>query len=343
MLFSIQYMRGLAAIFVLIYHASHKQVQIAGFGNEWSFGASGVDLFFIISGFIMCHVTAHKNIAPREFLVARCTRILPLYWSLSLFALAVYLIEPGMINSSGGTTTILNSFTLIPTGDKFLIQNGWTLSYEFLFYFIFSASLLKWCENRLLFVTITMTCFTAVGDFLHPTNPTLQFVTSKMLLEFLMGIVAHIYIKSERNNSKFSVFLIVIGIAIMTLGSLSASPNQRVVWYGLPYALLFSGLVSLENTVKFVSTSLIGRAMRIIGDASYSIYLSHPFVLSTVGIILKRFHMQSATAFSIATMTITSVAAGYVCYIVVETNLNRLARKITAHPATIRDSAPSQT
>ncbi|MEK6295614.1 MAG: acyltransferase family protein, partial [Paraburkholderia tropica] len=64
MLLSIQYLRGLAAILVLLYHASHKQVQISGNGHEWQFGSSGVDLFFVISGFIMCHVTAHKKIRP---------------------------------------------------------------------------------------------------------------------------------------------------------------------------------------------------------------------------------------------------------------------------------------
>ena len=63
-----------------------------------------------------------------------------LFIGFSVFALIVFLISPNLINSSGGETGIFESFFLIPNGSKFLINNGWTLSYEFYYYFIFSFS-----------------------------------------------------------------------------------------------------------------------------------------------------------------------------------------------------------
>ncbi|MEK6388140.1 MAG: acyltransferase [Paraburkholderia tropica] len=231
MLLSIQYLRGLAAILVLLYHASHKQVQISGNGHEWQFGSSGVDLFFVISGFIMCHVTAHKKIRPVDFIRARVKRIIPLYWTLSLAALAIYLIKPNLVNSSGGTTSIINSFTLIPNGEKYLIQNGWTLSYEFLFYTIFSLTLFKWCKLRIPLATFAILALVITGSVLSPENATLQFVTSKMLVEFLMGMIAFIYVNCSYRNALVDAMLLVTGATALYAASLIPHLAQRVVWH----------------------------------------------------------------------------------------------------------------
>ncbi|WP_313159776.1 acyltransferase family protein, partial [Mixta calida] len=142
MIISVQLLRALAAIMVVMHHITIKAGQyhnnaLSGF----HIGEFGVDLFFIISGYIMCYTTEGKKIVPWVFIQRRIKRIIPLYWVMTAIALAVYLVAPAMVNASGGETSILASWTLFPLGKKLLVNNGWTLSYEFLFYLTFAVCL----------------------------------------------------------------------------------------------------------------------------------------------------------------------------------------------------------
>ena len=126
MLYSIQYLRGVAALLVVLHHISHKGRQYDVSSLNWlNIGNSGVDLFFIISGFIMCYTTHNRNILFLEFIKLRFQRILPLYWLFTTLALVVYWVAPQYINSSGGETGILASYLLLPTGERYLVNNGW--------------------------------------------------------------------------------------------------------------------------------------------------------------------------------------------------------------------------
>ncbi|WP_366931837.1 acyltransferase family protein [Paraburkholderia xenovorans] len=332
MLISVQYLRGLAAVLVLIHHAIHKQGQLSGSGGEWQFGVSGVDLFFIISGFIMCHITARRETNARDFLWARVKRIIPLYWTLTLAALAVYIVSPDMVNSSGGTTTIINSFTLIPTGDVFLIQNGWTLSYEFLFYLVFAMSLWIGRDWRLSAVAAALVAMVALGALLKPGDPTLQALTGQLLLEFVMGIGAYRYINQLQHSRALDVGLFITGIATLVIGLFINHVGNRVLWYGLPYALLFAGFVSLDAVVARAGVGLISRVLKKIGDASYSIYLSHPFVFSGMGVVIRKSHLHMAPSLSIAVMAVTAVCAGYACHEMLELKLERWIRSLFSSP-----------
>ena len=103
MLYSVQFLRGIAALMVVISHTSFKGQQYSVDTLQWyHIGGSGVDLFFIISGFIMCYTTYNKKVNFLNFMRNRFIRIIPLYWVLSFFALIVFLISPNLINSSGG-------------------------------------------------------------------------------------------------------------------------------------------------------------------------------------------------------------------------------------------------
>ncbi|MBY8111691.1 acyltransferase family protein [Vibrio fluvialis] len=94
MLISIQYFRAIAALFVLLSHASHKVELESSITNLFKLGNYGVDLFFIISGFVMCFSIDGKCPNPIKFMKARFIRILPLYWILTLVALIVFLFKP---------------------------------------------------------------------------------------------------------------------------------------------------------------------------------------------------------------------------------------------------------
>lgn len=314
MLLSVQYLRGLAALFVVISHTNHKIYQIDGTKPDWfSIGAAGVDLFFMISGFIMCHVTEGRTINPISFLTARVKRIIPLYWALTLLAMLIYIIRPDLVNSSGGETTILHSFTLLPVGEKFLIQNGWTLSFEFLFYLIFSIALFT-SQNRLRIASLIILILVALGLFFDQHHPFFIFTTNTILLEFTMGIFSYWYLRKYPPNTATCIALLSIGISLLFLANQFGILSNRVVSWGLPFLLVFIGTVGLENPIKNKSSNLVFRFFKFTGDASYSLYLIHPFALAAAAYILKNSPIKDETLLSYIILFSFAYISGAVCY-----------------------------
>jgi len=326
MLLSVQILRAIAAVLVVVCHAVHKQGQLSGDGSIWEFGGSGVDLFFIISGFIMCHVTAGRRTTAREFLSARFLRIVPLYWTLTLVALAAYVANPALVNSSGGVTDVFGSFVLVPTGAKFLIQTGWTLSYEFWFYIVFAASLRFALRGRLFFVSAVMLALVVLGIVARPADFTARFLTDPLLLEFVMGIGAYLYLRSTFCRPLCNLLLLTVGLlALVGLSAFDPHVN-RVLIYGIPFMLIFCAVVGGESAIRSISRSVIVRACCALGDASYSLYLSHPFALAAAGFAIRHFGIQRDAAVSVASLCLVALIVGYACYSVVEVNLNRHAK-----------------
>ena len=142
LLYSINILRFIAASFVLLSHIENKVYQYNILSLEWyRFRGPGVDIFFVMSGFIICLTTARKDITPIKFLKGRMQRILPLYWFFTTLALFIFLYNPALVNKTGGYTNVIASYFLIPGEHKFLVHNGWTLSYDVYFYIIFALSL----------------------------------------------------------------------------------------------------------------------------------------------------------------------------------------------------------
>lgn len=147
---SIQVARGIAALAVVAYHASLTQVKyfsgVDVLPTFFSFGQFGVDLFFVISGFVMVLTTSAKHCALREsgkFLWNRFFRIYPTYWVYYLALVPVFLLLPGFVNSSeGGKVDLLTSFFLLPSSTLPLLLVAWTLTLEVWFYLVFAIILM---------------------------------------------------------------------------------------------------------------------------------------------------------------------------------------------------------
>src|SRR5580658_5421280 len=140
-LLSIQALRALAATAVVAYHA--LQWGSGGF----DVGRAGVDVFFVISGFIMWRVTSGRDVTPGAFLWRRVTRVAPLYWLTTLAVLAAALVWPGFLPEvRPGWRHLALSLAFIPHLDPRglpfpTLPPGWTLDYEALFYLTFAAAL----------------------------------------------------------------------------------------------------------------------------------------------------------------------------------------------------------
>ena len=147
-LVNIQALRGLAALMVVITHLPTMETKHAGdalLSQSVMLGISGVDLFFVISGFIMVYVTWQSQNSLRnagEFLFARATRIYPIYWIVALALLAVGLVKPGLFSFDPEQTSIVKSLALWPQDGFPMLKVAWTLIHEMYFYLVFALIIL---------------------------------------------------------------------------------------------------------------------------------------------------------------------------------------------------------
>jgi exopolysaccharide production protein ExoZ len=142
-LYSIQYARALAALAVVLAHTGAY-----GSGNAFHIGSAGVDIFFVISGFVMWTTTASRAQTPADFIANRIVRIVPMYWlvtlALVIAAVCVPALFPRLKIDAGH---VVASLLFMPSRSPFngelwpVLVQGWTLNYEMFFYGVFALVL----------------------------------------------------------------------------------------------------------------------------------------------------------------------------------------------------------
>ncbi|MDX6040417.1 acyltransferase family protein [Scandinavium lactucae] len=322
MLLSIQLLRGLAALLVVLHHIAFKEKVYGVNGLEWlHIGASGVDLFFIISGFIMCYATHNKEMSFSKFIFLRFERIIPLYWLFTTLALFVFIMYPHLVNSSGGHTSVINSYFLIPTSDKYLVQNGWTLSYEFYYYIIFSFFIFLTKNRFVRYLGIVLTLFglATIGQLFVAHNTLIKFIFSDWLYEFAMGVVSFYLFAKYKLEKKTGLILICVGVVLLGYKNnhmylLSSMPGALSV--GLPMWLIFHGFLALEEWLG-KGNNIYLKVGVLLGYSSYSLYLVHPFILSPVAMILKKIHLNIPYVFSVG-LLVPAIISGAIVYLYIE-------------------------
>ncbi len=295
---AIQVLRALAAATVVIGHAqadARVAADLAGLGFTPSallpWGA-GVDLFFVISGFIMVHASARFFAAPggrRAFLARRVARIAPLYWGMATLYLASSLAAGKALPDSGA---ILASYLFLPSdgfGDgvpRPFYTLGWTLNYEMAFYGVFAAAL-AWQRERAVAVVVgALGLAVLLGALSRPSLAPLVFWSRPIVLEFALGMgLALALARGWRLDALAGWLVAGAGLAALHLDGLDAgakavewiTPNDlpRVLCWGVPTALLVAAAVLAPALPQGRAV----RALAALGDASYALYLTHPFVI----------------------------------------------------------------
>ncbi|MGE5722892.1 MAG: acyltransferase family protein [Sphingomonadales bacterium] len=335
---SVQMLRGLGAILVVGIHlnnwlyAQERAIgpsHIAYFANWHQFGAIGVDIFFVISGFVIALTMGRYQGRPGTFIVQRFLRIAPLAYIFSgLWMLRLHLIGgsvplPGVL-STIELAPVLPSYAL-PTLDVL-----WTLSFEFTFYLLVCAVLLlRKGPMTLFFLTLLLAPIGLVHSFGYPL---LRFSTHPMLLEFALGMAAYLLWRDNLLNRPLRIASGVIGAAALLAQALfgsgiAANPAlaisgetalARVLQWALPSFLILNFLVAWQPRA--------GIAQRIavkIGDASYSIYVVHLFVIS---MLIHRIPLPPDGRW--LTLFVLVLVAGVAVYQFVEKPLASLAARI---------------
>ncbi len=284
---NIQRLRGIAVLLVVSYHLFRTEEKFLPNNRllpEWlSFGAAGVDLFFVISGFVMVWTTANRDVTPFDFLKRRAARIYPLYWVYSAVVFAVFLAKPAWVNASqSGQFSILRSFLLLPDDRLPLLMVGWSLVYEVYFYAVFSLLLLARESLRPLFLWCWLVAISIGVVVRTPTGPFASLMFSPMAAEFILGCFAALLLLGRKVPRSFALGALLAGILSAVLVSTFAPVETglvldwpRVCLFGVPAFLILFGSAGVQST----SASSRGFLIRV-GDASYSLYLCHLLVLS---------------------------------------------------------------
>ncbi|ODV40671.1 hypothetical protein AWV79_05620 [Cupriavidus sp. UYMMa02A] len=288
MLSSVQWLRAIAAMAVVAYHSA-ATVQIHGWkpgvvSHAATWGWTGVDIFFFISGFVMVMTTAGRDrdvAAAREFIAARIVRIAPMYWLLTSLMLVIVWFAPSLKTTDFTLTQAVTSYLFIPyeigeSGSYYpILYVGWTLTYEMFFYAVFAVSLC-FAEQR---SRVAITAFFVLLATLSLTRPTayiFRFLTDPLLLEFIFGCVfAWAFRSGFRVSARTSSVIIAAGVLGFCVGTPSSDMAHRVVCAGIPAALLVSGAILREAAGGWKGSDLLQQ----VGDASYSLYLLQAFTI----------------------------------------------------------------
>lgn len=322
MIKSIQYLRGLAALAVVLHHASgailvHYAVQKNDF---YAWGAGGVDLFFIISGFIMMYITFGKDVSVKNFLYKRIIRIYPVFYVYATIALVIFIISPDSINRSASLPTkVLPSYLLIPyTEFVNLVQVAWTLAYEVHFYFLFAVSLLFFNKYRYIFVGLFLSVF-SISSLLDYDSFYLNYMSDPIILEFLLGMILY-FLVLKKSMKDMWCLIFFASIAFFTLIVNNGLP-ERVLYYGGSSFVLMYVLLTLDYKSTFQNKdNIVSKFLIRLGDSSYSLYLSHLFVIGAGVIIFNKLSLinDSTSQLIIIFLSVGAVIWGWLSYNVIE-------------------------
>lgn len=268
---NLEVLRFLAATLVVFFHIQEKFALELGLLPEINstlgiLGAAGVDVFFVISGFVIALNISNTRVNAHKFLGARIARIVPTYWLLTLCAGALIFLVPAQFDSTISIEQIFTSLFFVNTffGIELpVISMGWTLNLEIGFYILVTASLFVSAKFRFL------TKYIVVASLLIAV---IFFGADSLLLEFLLGFIAYwVWIRVSKSTALGLATLLAGVLGFMFWLSGYATGLYRWQYFGIPAFLLVLSAVLLPQTTNQIVTKL--------GFASYSIYLTQWFTI----------------------------------------------------------------
>lgn len=337
---SLQVLRGFAACAVVYDHA----VQRVGITwnehtriGDWLawLGTSGVDLFFLLSGFLMTwlHMNQFGTGASLNFFSRRLVRIAPLYWVLTAIGVLLLVLFPASFSVAHQQVTwtwLAGTFLFLPLDLPHILTVGWTLDYEMYFYVLFTCAL--FFRRGLIFLAVFLLASFGAGLLLDFQHPWLKLASSFFLLEFLTGLGVAVLLIRVRLPVVLGWVLLFVG-----LGVLLTSDRLGITWryaaFGIPCAMILTGCL----VIGFRCDGFMGRKLSLIGDASYSIYLFQAFSIPVAAYALRMMGLGRLPPDPLAVaIAILGCIGGMLCWLLLEKPLTeRLRRLVAREPARV--------
>lgn len=342
---NLQLLRFLAAAMVLVHHLQIEVTTKLGgtslidpTGVEWSIG---VDVFFVVSGFIMYFLTHGRFGVPgqaAEFVKRRFMRVAPLYWLFTSLMIASIALAGGAVaHSDLSPARIVSSYLFVPWpragGDVYPVLGlGWTLNYEVEFYLAYAAALLLPARIGLPLLLGAFGLAAAFGRFLPADQLALRFWTDPIILEFLFGIgLAWTYLRGVKLALAWRTLLVASGLILSAAFTARGLVDHvdRSLWGGLPAILIAMG-VCLGRQAPV--NGLLMRGLIVCGNASYALYLSHMFSLRLLTTLWRRLGLDQPVAYVVVGFVL-STGVSVAVYLLMEKPTLAWLRRVTRRPA----------
>ncbi|MDC1297582.1 acyltransferase [Octadecabacter sp.] len=317
MILNLQLLRAFAALNVVLFHiigtATSYGYETNLISSLEGWGANGVDIFFVISGFVMLYTQLDGKKTVKDFLILRAIRIVPIYWLLTLTLTAIYVVAPFVFREMIISTEWLLAslgFMSNALGEAYpIVFVGWTLEWEMLFYLVFGLSL--WFRSWVVTLSVTFTALIGIA-----------FATSNfILLEFLAGLLIALFFKRYGFN-RFGYVSLILGGLLLSLSiseEVRALIDSRVILWGLPSVLIVYGVIAIPQ-----ASSRLGK---LLGDASYSIYLIQVLSLPVFYKIIHFSNIQLNNDLLAICCLIATAIFGTAIYLTIEKPMTQMIKK----------------
>ncbi len=291
-LYNLHLLRVVAALSVVYFHTTST----AGLGLKWDVGSRGVDVFFVISGFIIAYIGSVK---PEQFFLRRLIRVVPFYWAATLCVFVMVATAPGLFRSATSNVPHLVASLLFvphlaPNGETMpTLLLGWSLNFEVFFYLLFALGLQlspKWSPAL---CVGAMVAFVVAVRSAATDSTLLTFYARPIVLEFCYGIGVFYLFRwcSDRAAllARLARLAVLKWLLVFVLASSFVALNVLERYYrdafprhliaGIPSFFIVASALLLERIYGLATNN---RLIYLVGESSYIIYLVHPYVVFTV-------------------------------------------------------------
>jgi exopolysaccharide production protein ExoZ len=353
---NIQALRAMAALLVVFVHMKALAVRAGLPPSAMNFGNGGVDIFFVISGVIMVFTVERRETRPWDFLANRIARITPLYWAITFVVFLTAAVAPGLVHETRASLPdLLRSLLFIPyvRPDGMMepvVFVGWSLNYEMAFYLLFALTMLARPRSWSFALCVAVIAAATAGEgVLQSHQPFVAFYGQPIVLEFAAGVVIGWTMPRLRLNPRLAPLATVFAV-ICFMGAVLSNivfPHvDRAFATGVPAAGLVISAIVLERSGWRVRSPLVLR----LGDASYSIYLTHFFVAEAATRAAAALRLEGPFAIAgVGAGVVAGVAVlGHGVFAFVERPLTRAARSVVlgrrgaGRPVRIGGGAPAR-
>ncbi len=350
----LQYLRGLAAAFVVIDHAASVAAIDKYFGQTvlggiLTHGGKGVDLFFVLSGFIICITSlSEKDLGPKlgvtAFAARRFARIVPVMWLATISYAVFRILGRGVISWED----CLRGLFLFPDGNVQPPQL-WTLRHELIFYTLFAISFLN--GRRKIWIITLWVISPFIFEWLFSPNNNdrrehfLFIVANPVNIEFAAGLLMGVFwLRSTRDYSFTSPIhpMIVLSALMILFVALN-------FWLRVPFHRISSNIISSLICIPILLIGshircphdLLDKFANLLGNASFSIYLFHMHFISAILGIWAKIRPDTPIGLVIFVTSLASIMAGVTIYVLIEKPVLRWTRMALEPWISPGDSQPS--
>jgi len=339
-------LRAIAALAVVWHHIQTEMAISLGTPQFGYAGRAGVDIFFVISGFIMFHTTQDGGRTTLQFWRDRVIRIAPMYWLATLAAATLFWlgIHPGDIKALS-PVDVVEDMLFIPHYSSSLdvyptLDVGWTLNYEMFFYFLFGLTFfLKSQPRALAMLAVIFLGGAALVHFNAPMPHAFTAWLEPITLEFVAGGALALLYRRQLSapagvQKAIGVLLVVAGFA--AAGWFGFADGKDINWFyerralefGIPSVCIVAGALLLERNGMVIRSPF----MLMLGAASYAIYLVHHVIVQYMLRVLAAVAPDAPAVLLVTAGLVIfalATAAGIAAHFGVEKPITRVLKRLT--------------